>query len=223
MKNKGFTLIELLVVIAIIAVLAAMLLPALERARTLARQSLCMANLKQIGIAVHMYLHDFNECFYSPTEWAATADMGTWRGTGFLRTLIQMGYAKGEMKYTSVPGGSLYNASGIVACPDVTAINRAYRVSDYNYNYYLGTHLPGDGNFSYRTLSKVRYPSRTLLFCEGPYSQRHHPDWIWGNLLGSTAYGRHFTYRMKNCLFVDGSVRALNEVEFRFGNIFSPR
>lgn len=58
-NNKGFTLIELLVVVAIIAILAAILLPALSKAREKARQAVCMSNLRQIGLALQMYVDNW--------------------------------------------------------------------------------------------------------------------------------------------------------------------
>lgn len=68
-SHRAFTLIELLVVIAIIAILAAILFPVFAQAREKARQTSCLSNLKQMGLATLMYSQDFDET-YPPTSYS---------------------------------------------------------------------------------------------------------------------------------------------------------
>ncbi|HPP29951.1 MAG TPA: prepilin-type N-terminal cleavage/methylation domain-containing protein [bacterium] len=118
-KSDGFTLIELLVVVAIIAILAAMLLPALSQAREKARQAVCMNNLKQLLLTWRLYIDDYNG--YLPVNNPETV-WGYYGKVNWVYLLIP--YTNVKYK-TYFDGGTnrlyvyLLNRSNIFLCPSV--------------------------------------------------------------------------------------------------------
>jgi prepilin-type N-terminal cleavage/methylation domain-containing protein/prepilin-type processing-associated H-X9-DG protein len=82
-RRRGFTLIELLVVIAIIGILAAMVFPVFARARESARKAVCLSNVKNIALAIQMYLADSNDTLFTWEHRREVLDyLATWPGGG---------------------------------------------------------------------------------------------------------------------------------------------
>ncbi len=88
MRRNGFTLIELLVVIAIIAILAAILFPVFSQAREKARQTSCLSNMKQLGLAFAQYVNDWDERLPGTAilrPWLGCMRDGHWVPAGLIR------------------------------------------------------------------------------------------------------------------------------------------
>jgi prepilin-type processing-associated H-X9-DG protein/prepilin-type N-terminal cleavage/methylation domain-containing protein len=122
-----FTLIELLVVIAIISILASMLLPALSKARGMAKTISCLNNMKQIGYGMLNYLDD-NKDFFHPAALNYPSNPDVWWPGLYLQYLSLDKATTNAQKYSS---------NGVFACPNQKIWDNNPRYISYGYNAYL--------------------------------------------------------------------------------------
>jgi len=192
-RSRGFTLIELLVVIAIIAILAAILFPVFARAREKARQTTCLSNVKEIGLACLMYVQDYDERFPRSGGYRAYAELSV--PTGYCYWFMQVHpYIKN---------------SAIFSCPSYNN-NRCYSGGTN------GVHpdFPDGVNYTYntyanaRSLAEVQHPSCWGLVTEGTNNY-----WRLVRQPASNHYAWHWTRHNEgwNAVLGDGHAKWYNE------------
>ncbi len=208
-----FTLIELLVVIAIIAILAAMLLPALNKARERGMASDCVGRLKQIGTSHVLYQGDFDD-FYIRVDYGDAE--GKWNWAFYM----QQTYMPKTQVFLCPKGRSMFNAggswtgTGMITAPQSP---KYFTVSHYGYNSYNlgdGTRLHGNAASPPPKVHMVKQPARKINCADSwdPNSTQRGRYIFTDHYAPSTATGNYQIHSRHlstaNILWCDGHIGA---------------
>ena len=164
-KTRNFTLIELLIVVAIIAILAAMLLPALNAARTKAKSIACLNNLKQAGQIAQFYINDNDSWAFGPLAGAIYSPAGNANYQAYGTLLYRHGYIPG--KYLATGG---YHVARYMTCPTVKEQSGTRLILQDGLVNSLYTY--GIAQYAYDSSGKtIVYPDKTFKTSQPAYSR----------------------------------------------------